>query len=164
MATAYRVSRTIRIEASPAEVYPQLVDLRRWVDWSPWEGVDPAMHRTYSGPREGVGAGYAWSGNRQAGAGSMLITATEPDSRVDIDLHFTAPFPAQNQIRLDLDPESQGRACVVSWTMQGRHGRLMRVLSRVMPMDRMVGKDFEQGLAQLKELVEAQAAQGGTGG
>lgn len=136
-------------------VHPHLVDFRRWADWSPWEGIDPRMDRTYSGPGEGVGAGYAWSGNREAGAGSMLITAVEPDSRVDIDLHFSAPFPAQNTVRFDLDPESQGQACVVSWTMSGRHGRLMRVLSRVMPMDRMIGKDLEKGLARLKTLVES---------
>lgn len=154
MPSAYRVSRTVRVEAPPAAVFPHLSDLRRWTAWSPWEGMDPHMVRTYSGTQGQVGSGYAWNGNRQAGEGSMTVTGLEPSRRVDIDLHFTRPFPADNVIRLDVDPESEGSASVVTWTMSGEHGRLMGVLSRFMPMEKMVGQDFEKGLAQLKAVVE----------
>lgn len=150
----YRVSRTTRIEAAPERVFTELVDFRRWRDWSPWEGVDPDMERSYSGPKSGVGSGYAWDGDKQAGSGSMTITGAQRPSRVDLDLHFEKPFPADNVIRFDLDPEDGGAATMVTWSMSGEHTGLMRVLGRVMSMDRLVGKDFEKGLAQLKDLIE----------
>ncbi|WP_151525270.1 SRPBCC family protein [Serinicoccus kebangsaanensis] len=150
----YRVSRTIRIEAPPERIFTELVDFRRWRDWSPWEGVDPEMNRSYTGPKSGVGSGYTWDGNKAAGAGSMSITGAERPRRVDIDLRFDKPFPADNDIRFDLDAEDGGAATMVTWTMSGEHTGLMRVLGRVMSMDKLVGKDFEKGLAQLKELIQ----------
>lgn len=152
VAAAYRVSRTIRVEAPPDRVYPHVVDLRRWVQWSPWETEDPMLERTYGGTRRGVGATYSWSGNSDAG--QVRVTEAQEPRRVELDLSFEKPFPADNQIRFDLDPEDGGAACVVTWTMNGRHRGLMRALSLVLPMERMVGKDFEEGLEQLKEQVE----------
>lgn len=154
MPSAYRVSRAARIEAPPSAVYPHLVDLRRWVPWSPWEGEGPYTVRTWPGRESGVGAAYAWSGNREAGEGSMRIVAAEPDRRLDLDLSFVRPFPATNTLRLDLDPESQGRACVLTMTMGGTLHPLLRALSRVMPLDRMVAKDLEQALGRLRDVVE----------
>lgn len=151
----YRVSRTIRIEATPETVFRELVDFHRWVDWSPWEGLDADLRRRYTGPASGVDSAYAWEGNKDAGAGSMRITGMEPSRRVDIDLRFEKPFPADNTIRFDLDPEDGGAATMVTWTMSGEHTGIMRVLGRVMSMDKMVGKDFEKGLTQLKELTES---------
>ena len=154
MPSTYRVSRAARIEAPPSAVYPHLVDLRRWVPWSPWEGEDPYTVRTWSGRESGVGAAYAWSGNREAGEGSMRIVAAEPDRRLDLELSFVRPFPATNTVRLDLDPESQGMACVLTMTMGGTLHPLLRALSRVMPLDRMVAKDLEQALGRLRDVVE----------
>lgn len=151
----YRVSRTIRIAASPETVLRELVDFRRWRDWSPWEGVDPEMDRSYSGPPSGVGSAYAWEGNKEAGAGSMRITGVQEPGRVDIALRFDKPFPADNDFRFDLDAEDGGAATMVTWTMSGEHTGVMRLLGRVMSMDTMVGKDFEKGLTQLKELTES---------
>lgn len=174
----YAASRSILVQAPPERIFVELVDFRRWRDWSPWEGVDPAMRRTYSGPKSGVGAGYAWDGNSKAGEGSMQITAVEPPRSVHIDLHFEKPFPADNRIRLDLEPQEpgsgyasksgsgsaadsgsgpgsgSGASTLVTWSMEGEHTGVMRVLGRVMSMDRLVGKDFEKGLARLKALVE----------
>ena len=154
VSTPYRVSRTIRIEAPPAVVHPHVADLRRWAAWSPWEGRDPHLERTYTGPEQGVGAGYAWSGNKDAGEGSVLVTLDEEPARVELALRFEEPFPADNHLRLDLDPESGGRACVVSWTMTGQPTGLLRMLARMLPMDRMVGKELEKGLNRLKRQVE----------
>ncbi|ANS80703.1 hypothetical protein SGUI_3307 [Serinicoccus hydrothermalis] len=150
----YRVSRTTRVEAAPERVFTELVDFRRWRDWSPWDGLDPEMERTYSGPKSGVGSGYAWDGDKHAGAGSMTITDTQRPSRVDLDLRFEKPFPSRSAIRFDLDAEEGGAATMVTWSMSGEHTGLMRVLGRVMSMDRLVGKDLEKGLAQLKDLAE----------
>lgn len=156
MSTSYRVSRTIRIEAPPAAVRPHVTDLRRWAEWSPWEGSDEDHHleRSYTGPERGVGAGYAWSGNKDSGAGSVAVILDQ-GSRVELDLHFHEPFPAENHLRFDLDPESGGRACVVSWTVTGRPTGLMRTLARVLPMDRLVGQELQKGLRRLKALVES---------
>lgn len=151
----YRVSRTIRIDAEPETVFRELVDFRRWRDWSPWEGLDPEMDRSYSGPASGVDSAYSWDGNKDAGAGSMRITGVQEPRRVDIDLRFDKPFPADNEIRFDLDPEDGGAATMVTWTMAGQHTGVMRLLGRVMSMDKMVGKDFEKGLSQLKDLTES---------
>lgn len=160
VSTPYRVSRTVRIEAPPAAVHPHVADLRRWAGWSPWEGSDrdPRLERTYTGPHRGVGAGYSWSGNTDAGTGSVAVRLDEAPSRVELDLHFEEPFPADHRLRIDLDPESGGRACVVTLTTSGRHTGLMAVLSRVLPMDRMVGKELQQGLDRLRAQVESAPA------
>lgn len=159
MSTSYRVSRTIRIEAPPAAVHPHVADLRRWAGWSPWEGRDDDHHleRSYTGPDRGIGAGYAWSGNKDSGAGTVALTLDQ-GARLELDLHFQEPFPAENHLRFDLDPESGGRACVVSWTVTGAPTGLMRALARVLPMDRLVGTELQKGLRRLKAQVESEQA------
>lgn len=154
MTAAYTVSRSQAIAATPEQIYPHLIDFHRWIAWSPWEKVDPSMRRTYSGPERGVGAAYAWEGNRKAGSGTMRVTGVDEPTRVDVDLHFDKPFPADNDIRFDLQPEPAG-GTLVTWTMTGQHTGIMRVLGRVMSMDKLVGKDFERGLSQLAAVVES---------
>lgn len=157
MSTPYRVSRTVRIEAPPAAVHLHVADLRRWAGWSPWEGSDrdPHLERTYTGPDRGPGAGYSWSGNKDAGEGSVVVMVDQAPSRMELDLRFVEPFPAKYHLRLDLDPESGGRACVVTFTTTGAHTGLLGVLSRLLPMHRMVGKELADGLARLKTQVES---------
>lgn len=131
--------------------------------WSPWEDVDPDMRRTYGGADAGVGATYAWDGNRQAGAGSMVISDETPTS-VDIDLTFTRPFRASNRLEFVLTPGSTrgsagaeraaGAATAVEWRMHGELNPLMRLVQLVRPMDRMVGPDFEKGLARLATALQ----------
>src|ERR1700754_3928270 len=139
MGRPFTITRSTSIAASPGAIHALVDDFHEWAKWSPWEDLDPALQRSYSGPDSGVGAHYAWKGNRKAGEGSMEITAIAPDA-VDIDLRFIQPWNATNQVRLALSPTSTGTD--VTWTMNGEHVGYMSLLSRVMPMDKMIGKDF----------------------
>ncbi|CAM3457958.1 SRPBCC family protein [Nocardioides dubius] len=147
----FLVERSITVVADPDQIRPWIEDFHRWRSWSPWEGLDPAMARTFSGPEHGVGASYAWSGNRKAGAGSMRITDSAP-ARLDVELTFLKPFKAVNQVTFLLAPVAAGTE--ITWQMRGEQNGLMKLLGKVFSMDKMVGKDFERGLRQLKETVE----------
>jgi uncharacterized protein YndB with AHSA1/START domain len=152
----YTVERSTTIDAPPERVYPHVANFHRWHDWSPWEGLDPDLRRTYSGPEAGPGATYAWAGNRKAGEGRMEITeATEP-TRVSIDLRFLKPFKAQNETAFVIRPEGAGSR--VTWTMTGRKTLATKILGIFRSMDAMVGPDFEKGLASLKSTVERSPA------
>lgn len=154
MGKPYRVIRTTTIDASPERVQALLTDFHEWASWSPWEDVDPDMQRTYSGPARGVGAHYAWEGDRKAGKGTMTITRDEPLD-VGLDLHFDKPFPADNTITFTLTPgRPGGGSTAVQWAMDGELSPLMRVFSVVKSMDSLVGPDFERGLARLKQAAE----------
>ena len=151
MAT-YEVKRTATINAQPQQIYGKIVNLHEWASWSPWEGMDPDMTKRYTGPDSGVGASYAWNGNRKVGEGKMTITDVAEPGRVALDLHFLKPFKAENETVFNLEPAGEGTQ--VTWTMTGNHTILSRIMGVFMPMDKMVGKDFEKGLAQLKTDVE----------
>lgn len=152
MAT-YEVKRATTINADPKAVYSKIVDLHEWPAWSPWEAMDPDMTKRYTGPDSGVGASYAWNGNRKVGEGKMTITDVAEPSRVGLDLHFLKPFKAENETVFHL--ERAGEGTQVPWTMTGTHTILSRIMGVFVSMDKMVGKDFEKGLAQLKSDVEA---------
>ena len=157
----FTVERRTTISGPPTDVYRELVDFRRWREWSPWEGLDPTLQRTYSGPDVGVGSRYAWVGNRKVGAGSMEITATDAYSSVEIRLEFLKPFKATNQVHIQLDPSgdspADGGSTRVTWTMTGPKTLATKIMGVFWSMDKMVGGDFERGLAQLKALVETTA-------
>jgi hypothetical protein len=148
----YTIERMAVTTASPQTVHHLVDDFHRWVDWSPWEDVDPDLKRTYTGPDAGVGASYAWEGNRKAGAGSMTITESVPAERVVIDLVFTKPFAAKNVTTFLLD-SVDGRTRV-RWQMRGTRNLLLRIFGTVVSMDKMVGGDFEKGLGRLVTLAE----------
>lgn len=152
MSKSYLVSRSVEIAAPPASVFPHVNDLHRWQQWSPWEGIDPELRRRYSEPANGVGATYHWEGNSKAGKGSMEITHSE-ESKVGIDLHFDKPFKAENTVAITLAPTATGT--LVTWAMSGQKNLFLRLASPVINMDKMLGKDFEKGLAQLKAVVES---------
>jgi hypothetical protein len=152
MAT-YEVKRTTTINAQPQQIYGKIVNLHEWASWSPWEGIDPDMNKRYTGPDSGVGASYAWNGNRKVGEGKMTITDVAEPGRVALDLHFLKPFKAENETAFDLEPAGEGTQ--VTWTMTGNHTILSRIMGVFVSMDKMVGKDFEKGLAQLKADIEA---------
>jgi uncharacterized protein YndB with AHSA1/START domain len=155
MTDTYTVERSTTIDAPPSRVYPRLVDLRQWQEWSPWAEMDPNAEKTYSGAESGPGAKYEWSGNRKVGRGSMEITdATEP-SAVQIALEFIKPLKASNTTVLELRAEGDGTK--VTWRMSGQKTLMTRVLGVFKSMDSMVGSDFERGLAKLKRVVEAEA-------
>ena len=148
----YRVCRSVTIAADPGLVHRLVNDLHEWQHWSPWEGLDPELERTYSGPDAGVGAHYSWSGNRKAGQGAMEVTGSTPE-RVDVALTFLKPVRSASDVTFDLVPAGLGTQ--VTWTMTGEQKGVMSLLGRVVSMDRLVGKDFERGLARLKAAAEA---------
>jgi hypothetical protein len=153
MGSSFDVSRSTTIEADPARVHDLIDDFHRWTAWSPWEDVDPNLSRTYTGPSSGVGAHYAWRGNRKAGEGSMEITGSSPE-RIEIELAFMKPMRSTQQVEFVLTPTASGTD--VTWRMSGQvEGVMMSLFSKVMPMDRLVGKDFEKGLARLKAVAES---------
>lgn len=148
----YSVRRSTVIAAPPAEVYEQIADFHRWTEWSPWEGLDPNMKRTYAGPSEGEGASYGWSGNRQAGQGRMEIIEAEAPSRLLIDLVFEKPWKSHSVTEFTIDEGASGSE--VTWTMTGPMTLVTRVMGIFKPMDSLIGPDFEKGLARLKSNLE----------
>jgi hypothetical protein len=151
----FEVARSTTIAADPARVHGLINDFHEWTAWSPWEELDPDLSRDYSGPDTGVGARYAWQGNRKAGQGSMEIIGSTPE-RIDLRLLFLKPWKADN--RVDFRLTSVGDAGTeVTWRMTGAHKGLGILLSKVFSMDRLVGKDFDKGLARLKALAEGNA-------
>ena len=156
MASTYTVERTRTIRATPDQIRPLVSNFRNWRLWSPWEEVDKDLHRAYSGAHAGIGAHYAWSGNRKAGAGSMEITAMD-EERVVIDLEFLKPFKASNVTTFRLEPADDDRTRV-TWQMQGARPLLVRLLGPLMNMDKLVGGDFEKGLDRLDEAARRSAA------
>lgn len=151
---AFTVERATTIAAPADRIFGFLDDFRHWAVWSPWEGLDPQLKRTHSGAASGVGAAYAWEGNAKVGTGRMEILESEPSSRLRIRLDFLKPFEAHNQATFTLAPGAGG-ATTVTWTMTGPQAIPMKVMSLVMNMDAMVGRDFEKGLASLKDVAEA---------
>ncbi len=149
----FRVERSIVIVAAPERVFPWIADLRAWGAWSPYDAKDPAMTRRFEGPPSGVGAAYAWSGNNKAGAGRMEVTEVAAPSRLVVDLVFTRPFKAHNAAGFDLVPEGTGTA--VTWWTSGPSPLAFKLMSLFADMDRMIGRDFEVGLAALKRVAEA---------
>ncbi|MFI2281952.1 SRPBCC family protein [Nocardia beijingensis] len=151
----FEVVRSAVITADPARVHGLINDFRKWVEWSPWEDLDPQLQRSYSGAESGVGARYAWSGNRKAGAGSMEIIGSA-DREISVRLEFLKPMKATNMVTFLLDPVETGTE--VTWRMTGRQTGLMGVIGKVIPMDKFVGRDFEKGLARMQEAVMAGTA------
>jgi uncharacterized protein YndB with AHSA1/START domain len=153
MGSSFEVTRSTTIQADPARVHALIDDFHQWTAWSPWEDLDPNLQRSFTGPDAGVGAHYAWKGNRKAGEGSMEITGSAPD-RIEIELAFLKPMRNTQQVEFVLTPTSGGTD--VTWRMAGQHeGVLMNLFSKVVSMDTLIGKDFEKGLARLKAIAEA---------
>ena len=148
----YTVERSTRIDAPPARVYAQIANFRQWPKWSPWEDVDPNLQRTYSGAESGLGAVYAWSGNRRAGQGRMEITEADEPSLVRIDLVFEKPWKARNDTSFVIRPEGLGSH--VTWSMTGQRTLMTKAMGIFKSMDTFLGPDFEKGLARLKAAAE----------
>jgi len=148
----FRIERSAGMRAAPPAVFAQVNDLQNWRAWSPWEKIDPALKRSYDGPRAGAGASYAWAGNQDVGEGRMTITESRPGELVRIRLEFFKPFAAVNTAEFSFRPAGEGTA--VTWTMTGQNNFLARAICMFVSMDAMVGGMFDQGLAQMKAVVE----------
>jgi carbon monoxide dehydrogenase subunit G len=142
----FRIQRTALIAAPAQAVFAQVNDFRKWQAWSPWEKLDPALKRTYEGDT------YAWVGNKKVGEGRMTITESRPGELVRIKLEFFKPFAATNTTEFSFKPEGGGTA--VTWSMTGRNNFVAKAVSMFMSMEKMVGGQFEKGLAQMKSIVE----------
>lgn len=153
--STFSVSRTAFIAAPPEAIFPLVSNFREWLNWSPWEGIDPSMQRSYSGPVEGVGAQYSWKGNGKAGAGTMEIQEAVEPSRIHLRLEFTKPMKAVNPTTFTFVPEGHGTQ--VTWSMTGENKGLGRIFALFINMDKLVGGDFEKGLAQLAAALETKA-------
>jgi hypothetical protein len=154
--SSYEVSRSAFIPAPPEEIFPLVNSFLEWTKWSPWEAVDPEMDRSYSGNDAGVGARYAWSGNRKAGSGNMEIVESDFPGSIKVRLEFTKPFKAVNPTSFTFTPADGGTR--VTWRMTGENKGLAKVFALVVNMDKMVGGDFERGLAALSAAATAKKA------
>jgi len=148
----FTVQRSIAIKAEPAKIYPLLVDFRQWPAWSPWEKLDPEMKRTLGGPASGPGATYAWQGSSKVGAGRMEIKEVTAPAQVRIQLDFIKPFEGHNVTDFTLVP--RGDTTEVTWLMRGPAPFVSKLMGVFVDMDKMIGKDFETGLANLKAAAE----------
>jgi carbon monoxide dehydrogenase subunit G len=148
----FSLARSEKVNATPAQVFAQINDFHNWEHWSPWAKIDPTMQTTYEGPAAGKGASYSWNGNKKVGAGKMTMTESRPPQLIHINLEFFRPFQATNQTEFALKPEGQGTT--VTWTMTGKRNFFLKAFSLFVSMEKMVGPDFEKGLAQLKSIVE----------
>ena len=148
---SFSVERRIVIQAAPDKIHALIADFHRWPDWSPWEKLDPAMKRTFSGTAAGVGAVYGWQGNGEVGSGRMEVKLTTPD-KVSIQLDFIEPFEGHNTADFLLAPKDGGTE--VRWVMFGPAPFVTKLMGIFVSMDAMIGKDFEKGLSQLKAVAE----------
>jgi uncharacterized protein YndB with AHSA1/START domain len=148
----FSVRRVTTVSAPPEKIFPLINDFHQWGTWSPWEDKDPAMKRTYSGAGSGKGAVYAWDGNKNVGTGRMEILEVSAPSKIVIKLDFFKPFEAHNTAEFTMLP--QGDATTLTWLMHGPAPFMSKVMQVFMNMDKMIGKDFEAGLAKLKKLTE----------
>jgi carbon monoxide dehydrogenase subunit G len=147
-----RYARSARIDAPPEKIAALINDFRKWPVWSPWEKRDPELKRTFSGNSSGVGSVYGWEGNKNVGSGRMEILESSPKN-IRIKLDFITPFKASNTADFTFTP--QGSATDVDWVMTGENRFIGKLMSVFMDFDKMIGKDFEAGLAAMKTAAES---------
>jgi uncharacterized protein YndB with AHSA1/START domain len=150
----FRVARTARIAAPPEVVFAHVNDFRKWQAWSPYDKRDPQIKRTYDLPPAGTGASYAWNGNSNVGEGRSTIIESRQNKLIRIKLEFVRPFTGTNTAEFGFEPEGQNTA--VTWSLYGKHNFMAKLVGLCLNMDKMIGGDFEAGLANLKSLVESQ--------
>lgn len=151
----FTVSRHIRVKAPASAIYPLVADFRQWALWSPYEKLDPRLSRRFSGAESGKGAVYAYDGNNKVGAGRMEIVAEREPERLALRLDFLRPMKATNDCTFTFAPREDGTE--VTWAMQGRQTLMGKAFGLVLDMDRLVGGQFEQGLAALKAAAESES-------
>jgi uncharacterized protein YndB with AHSA1/START domain len=149
----FAVSRSALINAAPAKVFAQVNDLHQWNNWDPWAKMDPSMKVTFEGPAAGVGASYGWVGNSKVGEGKLTITASKPTEEVALRLDFEKPM--KDTCNADFTFKPQDKGTLVTWTMTGQKAYPAKVMCLFMSMDKMVGGQFEKGLADMKTAAEA---------
>ena len=151
----FHVVRSATISAPPAVVFAQVNDLYKWGAWSPWAKIDPAAKTVFEGPPAGAGSAMSWAGNSKLGEGRMTITASNPYTLIRFKLEFMKPFKATNTAEFVFKPE--GNQTAVTWSMSGRNNLMSKAVGLLMNCDKIVGGQFEKGLADLKAVSEMTA-------
>jgi len=152
----YSVTRSATIAAPVPEVFAQVNDFHKWEAWSPWAKLDPAAKNSFEGPDEGEDAIFRWTGNEEVGEGSMTIVENRPYELIRIKLDFVKPFEDTADVEFTFQPQDD--QTVVTWSMAGRNNFIGRIMCLFMDMDEMIGGMYEQGLANMKQVVEATPA------
>jgi uncharacterized protein YndB with AHSA1/START domain len=148
----FRAQRSTLIQAPPEKVYAIIEDLDRGKEWSPFEKKDPNLKRSRSGPPKGKGAVYAFEGNSEVGSGSLTVLDTVPPHRLVLALDMTKPMEGHNTVEFTLVPEAGGTR--LAWSILGPMPFISKVMCVFVDMDKMIGREFEAGLASLKALAE----------
>ncbi len=148
----FHLQRSIVIDAMPARIFPLINDLRAHESWNPFDKPDPDTRKTHAGAEQGAGSIYEWDGKGQAGAGRLSILESAPSSRIAMQLEMLKPFKSSNQVIFQLAPA--GSATHLTWTMQGPVPYPAKVMHVFFNMDRMIGRQFETGLENLKNIAE----------
>ena len=151
----FRVERTATISAPPAAVFGHVEDLHKWEAWSPWAKLDPKAKVAYEGTPAGKGAAFTWSGNDKVGEGRMTIVESQAADLVDIKVDFTKPFEGTNSSTFNFKPAGGGTA--VTWTISGHQNFIAKAMCIAFSGKKMIGDQLDQGLAQLKAVVEKKA-------
>lgn len=151
----FRVERSAVVKAPADVIFAIINDLHQWGRWSPYDKRDPAMTKTFEGSPAGVGAVYMWNGNNQVGAGRFTIVESRPNELIGMKLEFFRPFAGTNRAAFALAPADGGTR--VTWSMEGPNKLMTKVMSLFINMDKMIGTDFEQGLANLDSVAQAEA-------
>jgi hypothetical protein len=152
---SFRVARSTKVNAPPTAVFPHVDQLKNWEAWNPWGKLDPNMKLTYDGPESGVGASYSWVGNNEVGEGKMTITESRPNELVQFKLEFFKPMAGVSTSEFTLVPK--GEQTEVTWAMKGENNYVAKIFCLFMNMDKMIGGQFEKGLAELKAAAEKPA-------
>jgi Polyketide cyclase / dehydrase and lipid transport len=151
----FRIARSTKISAPPPVVFAQVNDFRKWQAWNPWGKIDPAMKLNYEGAPAGVGAAYSWSGNNEVGEGRMIIIESRPHELIRVKLEFLKPFAATNTAEFTFKPE--GNETVTTWSMFGEKNFMAKAIHLFISMEKMIGGQFEKGLADMKAAAQADA-------
>ena len=151
--SVFRVARSATMSAPAPAVFAQVNDFHKWEAWNPWGKIDPAMKQTYEGAPAGPGAIYTWVGNKNVGEGRMTLTESRPSDLIRIKLEFFKPFAGTHIAEFTFKPA--GNQTAVTWSMTGKNNFMAKAIHLFMNMDKMIGGQFEMGLAQMKSIVEA---------
>lgn len=147
---SFRVVRSATVQADAGKLHPLINDLHQFNTWNPFERKDPDIKGEYRGPAAGPGAAYHFEGGK-SGSGSLRVVDSAPQ-QVTMELHMLKPMEGRNRIVFTLQP--RGNATEVTWAMDGPMPFVSKLITMFVDMDRMIGGDFENGLATLKQRAE----------
>lgn len=149
----YNVFRTVEISRAKTEVFEYLKSLKKMDEWSPWARKDPNMEKKFTGTDGEVGALSYWNGNKDVGEGEQEIIRIVDGERIESELRFLKPWKSTSNCYTQVDDAGSGKT-KVTWGFSGKNKFPMSIVMLFMSMDKMVGKDFEAGLKNLKTVLE----------